>query len=128
MTTRRTTTRRPFTRALSLGAATLGAAAALAIPAASASAAPQDRVPGTDCTTAQVERAVAATSPEVARYLDNPRVRGEFERIVVLPEPQRTAEVNRLLERNPRIAGLVRQYRPLVDQRVALVFSTCNRY
>lgn len=125
-------TRRPFraraTRALALAAAGLGTAAALALPAATASAAPQDRVPGTSCTTAQVERAVAATSPEVAGYLDNPRVRAEFERVVVLPEPQRTAEVNRLLERNPQIAALVQQYRPVVDQRVALIYSTCDRY
>ncbi len=31
--------------------------------------------------------------------------------MIVLPEPQRTAEVSRLLERNPRIAALVQQYR-----------------
>lgn len=123
------TTRRLFsTRALALATAGLGTAAALAFPTATASAAPQDRVPGTTCTTAQVERAVRATSPEVGRYLDNPRVRGEFERVVVLPEPQRTAEVNRLLERDPRIASLAKQYRPIIDQRVALIFSTCDRY
>ncbi|MEH3154779.1 MAG: hemophore-related protein [Gordonia paraffinivorans] len=126
------TTRRPFraraTRALALAAAGFGTAAALALPAATASAAPQDRVPGTNCTTAQVERAVTATSPEVAGYLNDPRVRGEFERIVVLPEPQRTEEVTGLLDRNPRIAALVQQYRPIVDQRVALIYSTCDRY
>ena len=125
------TTRRPrarVTRALALAAAGLGTAAALSLPAATASAAPQDRVPGTDCTTSQVERAVTATSPEVAGYLDNPRVRGEFERIVLLPEPQRTEEVDRLLQRNPRIAALVQQYRPIVDQRVALIYATCDRY
>ncbi|MGZ8178771.1 hemophore-related protein [Williamsia sp. SKLECPSW1] len=127
MTSRRPSTPR-LSRAVALGAAVLGTAAALAFPTATASAAPQDRVPGTDCTTAQVERAVRATSPEVGGYLDNPRVRAEFERVVVLPEPQRTTEVTRLLQRDPRLAALVQQYRPIVDQRVVLILSTCDRY
>jgi hemophore-related protein len=127
------TTRRPFraraTRALALTAAGLGTAAALALPAGAASAAPEvPTVPGTTCTVDQLERAVRATSPEVAGYLDNPRVRSTFERIAQLPEPARSAQISELVAQEPRVKVFYDRFRPLVDQRIAIALGSCNRF
>lgn len=123
------TARRPFTRALALGAATAGTAAALTFPAASASAAPEvPTVPGTTCTVDQLERAVRATSPEVAGYLDNQRVRSTFERIAQLPEPARSAQISELVASEPQVKVFYDRFRPLIDQRIAIALASCNRF
>ncbi|GAA2053790.1 hemophore-related protein [Williamsia deligens] len=118
-------------RTIALGAAALGTAAALAFPVASASAAPEDpapRVPGTTCTTDQLERAVRATSPEVAGYLDNPRVRATFERVALLPEPARSAQISALVAEEPRVKVVYDRFRPLIDQRIAIALGSCARF
>ncbi|MGU3292594.1 hemophore-related protein [Williamsia sp. M5A3_1d] len=120
------TSRITRTFGVAIAAAGIGA---MALMPATASAAPADRaVPGTSCTVGQVERATTAVSPTLGGYLRNPRVRGEFERIVVLPEPQRRAEVQRYLDRNPDVAAQVDRFRPQIDRGIARVIATCDRF
>ncbi|MCX6468544.1 MAG: hemophore-related protein [Corynebacteriales bacterium] len=119
-------TRISRTVGVAIAAAGVGA---IALMPATASAAPADRaVPGTSCTVGQVERATTAVSPAIGGYLRNPQIRAEFERIVVLPEPQRRAEVQRYLDRNPDVAAQADRYRPQIDRGVARVIATCDRF
>ena len=110
---------------IKLGAITLGiGAAALAVPATASAAPATTPVPGTNCTLGQVERSIGANAPEVSRYLDNPRIRAEFERIVTLPDAARRAEAEQYLNRYPQL----RQYRPAIEDRIAVIEDTCSRF
>ncbi|BDD83521.1 hypothetical protein TPB0596_32840 [Tsukamurella pulmonis] len=111
-------------------AATAGAAGALVLaPAAMAQAAPSDPVPGTNCTVAQVERAVVAVAPEAATMVDQvPGGRAEAERILTLPPAERMARVHELGRQNPQLAAYYTQNQARINQAIGTVAASCSQY
>ena len=111
-------------------AATAGAAGALALaPAAMAQAAPSDPVPGTNCTVAQVERALVAAAPEAATMVNQvPGGRAEAERILTLPPAERTARIHELGRQNPQLAAYYTHNQGKINHPIGVVAPPCSQY
>ncbi len=98
---------RPRLVAITTGLAGVGMAAAI-VGGGVASAAPAPApttVPGTSCTVAQVERALAKEDPALWKRIEsNPRAKKHFESTIVLTPEQRKAKRDEMAKKHPERA------------------------
>lgn len=104
-------------------------AGVLALAPAVASAAPNDKVPGTKCTVAQVERATQVIAPEAIAVMDaTPGGRDQATELLTAKPEDRQAIVDKLTKDNPAAAAYYRANRADIDAKIAKVIATCDQY
>ncbi|MCS3782420.1 hemophore-related protein [Tsukamurella ocularis] len=112
-----------------IAAAVAALAGALAVVPAVASAAPTDKVPGTKCTVAQVERATQVIAPEAIAVMDaTPGGRDQATELLTAKPEDRQAIIERLTKDNPAAAAYYRANRTDIDAKIAKVIATCDKY
>ena len=110
-------------------AAVAALAGALALVPAVASAAPNDKVPGTNCTVAQVERATQVIAPEAIAVMDaTPGGRDQATELLTAKPENRQAIIDRLTKNNPAAASYYKANRADIDAKIAKVIATCDQY
>lgn len=110
-------------------AATAVLAAGLALAPAVASAAPNDKVPGTKCTVAQVERATQMIAPEAIAVMNGtPGGREQANKILVATPEERQTLIDQLVKDNPAGAAYYKANRADIDAKIAKVIATCHTY
>ncbi|ADG79334.1 Hemophore-related protein OS=Tsukamurella paurometabola (strain ATCC 8368 / DSM / CCUG 35730/ CIP 100753 / JCM 10117 / KCTC 9821 / NBRC 16120 / NCIMB 702349/ NCTC 13040) OX=521096 GN=Tpau_2736 PE=4 SV=1 [Tsukamurella paurometabola] len=110
-------------------AATAFTGTLIAAPVATAAAAPADPVPGTQCTVAQVERAVTDLAPEAIPMLNQvPGGRATAEQVLTLPPAERNARLHQLANQNPQLAAFYNANQGEINKRINLVVSNCAKY
>ncbi|MET9327463.1 hemophore-related protein [Tsukamurella sp. NPDC003166] len=110
-------------------AAVAALAGALALAPAVASAAPNDKVPGTKCTVAQVERATQVVAPEAIAVMDaTPGGRAQATELLTAKPEDRQAIIDRLSKNNPAAASYYKANRADIDAKIAKVIATCDQY
>ncbi|WP_041944406.1 hemophore-related protein [Tsukamurella paurometabola] len=104
-------------------------AAGLALAPAVASAAPNDKVPGTKCTVAQVERATQMIAPEAIAVMNGtPGGREKATRILVAKPEERQKLIEQLAADNPAGAAYYKANRADIDAKITKVIATCPNY
>lgn len=104
-------------------------AAGLTLTPAVASAAPNDPVPGTKCTVAQVERATKVVAPEAIAVMNGtPGGRAQAEKLLTSKPSERDKVIEQLAKDNPAAAAYYKANRPEVDAKIAKVIATCDQY
>ncbi|MDF0528680.1 hemophore-related protein [Tsukamurella sp. 8F] len=111
-------------------AVTAGAGAvSLSLIPATANAAPNDHVPGTNCTVAQVERATNAIAPEATAALAQvPGGKAQAETFITSTPEQRGALIDKLKKENPLAAKYYAAHKQEIDAKIAKVIATCSQY
>lgn len=105
------------------------AAAGLTLTPAIASAAPNDPVPGTKCTVAQVERATQVVAPEAIAVMNGtPGGRAQAEKLLTSKPADREKLIEQLSKDNPAAAAYYKAHRAEVDAKIAKVIATCDKY
>jgi hemophore-related protein len=103
--------------------------ALIAAPAATAFAAPADPVPGTNCTVAQVERAVVAVAPEAVPMLNQvPGGRATAQQILAAPPAERNARIHEIGKQNPQLASYYYANQGQINGKINTVINTCSKY
>lgn len=112
-----------------IAAAVAALAGALAVVPAVASAAPTDKVAGTTCTVAQVERATQVIAPEAIAVMDaTPGGRDQATELLTAGPEDRQAIIDRLTKDNPTAAAYYTANRADIDAKIAKVIATCNKF
>ncbi|BDD82374.1 hypothetical protein TPB0596_21370 [Tsukamurella pulmonis] len=112
-----------------IAAAVAAFAGAVAFVPAVASAAPTDKVPGTKCTVAQVERATQVIAPEAIAVMDaTPGGRAQATELLTAKPEDRQPIIDRLVKDNPAAASYYKANRADVDAKIAKVIATCDKY
>ncbi|WP_019204460.1 hemophore-related protein [Tsukamurella sp. 1534] len=105
------------------------AAAGLTLAPAVASAAPTDKVAGTNCTVAQVERATQVIAPEAIAVMNGtPGGRANAEKVLAAPPKEREKLIAELAKDNPAAASYYKANRAQVDAKIAKVIAECHKY
>ncbi|GAB3134490.1 hypothetical protein GCM10027289_26430 [Tsukamurella serpentis] len=112
-----------------IAAAITALAGTLALAPAVASAAPTDKVPGTKCTVAQVERATQVIAPEAIAVMDaTPGGREQANELLTAKPEDRQKIIERLTKNNPEAAAYYKANRTDIDAKIAKVIATCDKY
>lgn len=112
-----------------ISAAVAALAGVLALAPAVASAAPTDKVPGTKCTVAQVERATQVIAPEAIAVMDaTPGGRAQANELLTAKPEDRQKIIDRLTKNNPAAAAYYKAHRTEIDAKIAKVIATCDKY
>lgn len=110
-------------------AAIAALAGIMALAPAVASAAPNDKVPGTKCTVAQVERATQVIAPEAIAVMDaTPGGRAQANKLLTAKPEDRQKIIDDLTKDNPSAAAYYRANRTDIDAKIAKVIATCDKY
>ena len=112
-----------------IAAAVAAFAGVVAFVPAAASAAPTDKVPGTKCTVAQVERATQVIAPEAIAVMDaTPGDRDQATELLTAKPEDRQKIIDRLTKDNPAAASYYKANRADIDAKIAKVIATCDKY
>ncbi|AZG47376.1 hemophore-related protein [Gordonia insulae] len=101
-----------FTRRVVCSIAGAGIASAIAVGGVATAApapAPHAQVPGTQCSVAQVERALAKEDPALAKRIEqNPKMKKHFESALTMTRAQKQAKRAEFRKNHPAEAAIVR--------------------
>lgn len=112
-----------------IAAAVAALAGSIAFIPAVASAAPTDKVPGTKCTVAQVERATQVIAPEAIAVMDaTPGGRDQATELLTAKAEDRQPIIDRLTKDNPAAASYYKAHRAEIDAKISKVIANCEKY
>ena len=129
--------RRPVFRRLSIGVVGIGMVTAAATGGVASAATTTDRVPGTSCNVAQVERALNAQDPALyTKIMSSSDARSGLESVLTVSKSERARRWSRSLPASSAhknrtflgVKGFSKDQRHAAEKSIESAVSNCSKY